>query len=136
MAIEQGGFLKVLILLWHGPTFYDGHLRFTDTCCRALDSETFPLFNDLGPSRPEIEPWFTACEMNALPLRHRINLFKKIHVSTSSWLAIYLVSRHLMKEVCQGLHVCMISCWCLYIRSIAPGRFFNSGRKKKIKYLE
>ena len=28
-------------------------------------------FNDLGLSRPEIEPWSPACEADALPLRHR-----------------------------------------------------------------
>ena len=44
----------------------------TRTCCRAFGSGVVTTcFYDLGLSRPGIEPWSPAHEVNALPLRHR-----------------------------------------------------------------
>ena len=73
MTIEQWGCFNVPHLLWHGPFLYKGHLRGP----LALTPVAFgrgavtTCFNDLGLSRPDIEPWSPAHEANALPLSHR-----------------------------------------------------------------
>ena len=42
------------------------------TCCRAFGSGAITTcFNDLGLSRPRIEPRSAACDADALPLRPR-----------------------------------------------------------------
>ena len=74
MVIEQWGFFNVPHPLRHGPTVYNGHLRWpmTLTCWRAFDSGAVTTcFYDLGLSRSEIEPRSPSCEATALPLRHR-----------------------------------------------------------------
>ena len=47
-------------------------VRDTHTCCRAFSSKAVTTcFNDLGMSRPGIEPRSSASKTNVLPLRHR-----------------------------------------------------------------
>ena len=74
--IEQWMFFSVP----HTPTVTRGisllclspRTRDTNTYCRAFGSgAVITCFNDLGLSRPGIEPRSSACKANALPIRHR-----------------------------------------------------------------
>ena len=53
MVIEQWEFFSVPHLLWHGPSFYNGHLRCdTHTYCQAFSSlDVTTCFKYLGLSR-------------------------------------------------------------------------------------
>ena len=68
MAIEQWGFFNVPHLLRHGPTVYNvHHLQGYSHLLPSVGTVT-TCFNDLGLSRPGIEPRSPACKANALPL--------------------------------------------------------------------
>ena len=54
LAIEQWGFSRVPHILWHGPSFYNGHFQglVNRTCHRALVSwAVTTCFKDQGMSR-------------------------------------------------------------------------------------
>ena len=57
-------------LLLHEPTIYNGHLQEPATLTPVGSGAVTPWFNDLGLSRPGIEPRSPACEANVLPLSH------------------------------------------------------------------
>ena len=68
IAIEQWVFFNVPRLLRHGPIVYNvHHLQGYSHLLPSVGAVT-TCFNDLGLSRPGIEPRSPACKANALPL--------------------------------------------------------------------
>ena len=68
-------YISVQHLLWYVLSVYNGHLRGPMTLSplteRLAVELSLPILNnDIGLSRPGIEPRFPACKANALPLSH------------------------------------------------------------------
>ena len=117
------------LLWWSSPK-----TCFIDTCCRAFGSETVPWFNDLGLSRPEIEPWFTACEVNALPLRHRCGYKSFMIVISTSKLTCNLFGQSSFDYGSLSRSSCLYNFLLMSLFTVNCTRtfFLNCGNKKRL----